>query len=172
MSRAFVRDSDDRPELPIARAASSLPEGAKNYITAGGLARLREELRRLVEEERAPLVAATDDVEAKRRLLALDARIQRLEEALLSSEVPETAADETVVRFGANVRIRRVDGVEDDYRIVGLDEIDLDRSWVSWQSPIARALLNARVGERVRFKFPSGEEELEIVRVSYAEPAA
>ena len=53
------------------------------------------------------------------------------------------------------------------YRIVGVDEIDLDRGWVSWLSPIAKALLNARAGERVRFKFPSGQEELEIVKVEY-----
>ena len=63
--------------------------------------------------------------------------------------------------------MRRSDGEEDCYRIVGVDEIDLERSWVSWASPIARALLNARVGERVRFKFPSGEEELEIMQIDY-----
>ncbi len=75
-----------------------------------------------------------------------------------------------MVRFGASVRVRRADGEEDDYRIVGVDEIDLDRSWVSWLSPIARALLNARRGQRVRFRFPSGEEELEIVEISYDAP--
>jgi transcription elongation factor GreB len=72
-----------------------------------------------------------------------------------------------VVRFGATVLVRRSDGEEDNYRIVGVDEIDLDRGWVSWLSPIAKALMNARVGEQVRFKFPSGEEQLEIVRVEY-----
>jgi transcription elongation factor GreB len=57
--------------------------------------------------------------------------------------------------------------VESTYRIVGVDETDIDRNWVSWLSPIAKALLNARVGQRVRFKFPSGEAELEIIRVAY-----
>ncbi len=88
MSRAFVRE-DDRPEPPLARPASALPEGAKNYITADGLARLREELRKLVEEERPPLLAATDDPDSKRRLLSLEQRRQSLEESLLSAEVPE-----------------------------------------------------------------------------------
>jgi len=168
MSRAFVRESDDRPELPIARQSSALPAGAKNYLTPGGAERFREELRKLVETDRPSLVSQGFDPEAKRQMLALDQRIQQLEEILQSAEVvstPEESAD--AVRFGATVTVRRHDGEEDSYRIVGVDEIDFERSWVSWASPIARALLNARVGERVRFKFPSGEEELEVLKVDY-----
>jgi len=168
MSRAFVRESDDRPELPIARQASALPAGAKNYLTPGGAARLREELRNRVETDRPSLVSHATDPEVKRQLLVLDQRIRQLEESLQSAEVvppPEGLTD--VVRFGATVTVRRSDGEEDSYRVVGVDEIDLERSWVSWASPIARALLNARVGERVRFRFPSGEEQLEIVKIEY-----
>lgn len=169
MSRAFVRESDDRPELPIARPASALPAGAKNYITRDGADKLRAELRQLVELERPALSGASEDPEAPRRLLVLDQRIAQLEESLGSAEVVEPPNDtEQVVRFGALVTVRRADGEEDEYRIVGADEVDLDRAWVSWMSPIARALINAQLGERVRFKFPSGEEELEIVRISYA----
>ncbi|MBI4660573.1 MAG: GreA/GreB family elongation factor [Verrucomicrobia bacterium] len=50
---------------------------------------------------------------------------------------------------------------------VGIDETDIDRNWISWLSPIAKALLNARLGQGVRFKFPSGEEELEILSIVY-----
>jgi transcription elongation factor GreB len=168
MSRAFVRESDDRPELPIARQASPLPAGSKNYLTSGGAARLREELRKLVESDRPSLVSQADDPDAKRQLLVLDQRIQQLEETVQSAEVVSPQDGPTdVVRFGATVTIRRSDQETDTYRIVGVDEIDLHRSWVSWASPIARAVLNARVGGRVRFKFPSGEEELEIVKIEY-----
>ncbi|MDQ3120056.1 MAG: GreA/GreB family elongation factor [Verrucomicrobiota bacterium] len=171
MSRAFVRESDDRPEPPIARPGSALPPGAKNYFTPGGANRLREDLRRLVEKERPALLARSPDPEAKRRLLILDQHIQQLEESLLSAEVvtPPAASARGVVRFGATVTVRHSDGEEDVYRIVGVDEIDLERSWVSWASPIAKALLNANLGERVRFKFPSGEEELEILKIEYEE---
>jgi transcription elongation factor GreB len=48
-----------------------------------------------------------------------------------------------------------------------VDETDIDRGWVSWLSPVAKALLTARRGDHVRFKFPSGEEELEIVNITY-----
>lgn len=172
MSRAFVREADNAPELPLARQASALPLGAKNYLTAAGAARLREELRHHVELERPALVAASEDAEAKRKLLALDQRIQQLEESLRSAEiVPLPGAHaRDAVRFGATVTIRRSTGEEDVYRIVGVDEMDLERSWVSWASPIARALTNAHVGKRVRFKFPSGEENLEILKIEYEEP--
>ena len=167
MSRAFVRESDDRPELPIARQVAPLPPGAKNYLTADGADRLREQLRQLVEVER-PRFAGLDDPDAKRQLLALDQRIQQLETSLQSAEVVSTSGGPAdVVRFGATVTIRRRDGEEDQYRIVGVDEIDLDRGWVSWASPIARALMNARRGERVPFRFPSGEEQLEIVDITF-----
>ena len=58
-------------------------------------------------------------------------------------------------------------GAKLTYRIVGVDEIDLNRGWVSWQSPIAKALLNGKRGQRIRFKFPSGEETLEILDIRY-----
>jgi len=171
MSRAFVRESDDRPEQPIARQASALPPGAKNYLTADGAQRLREELQRLVTAER-PSLAGLDDPEAKRQLLALDQRIQQLEAILQSAEVVNASDGPTdVVRFGATVTIHRQDGEEDQYRIVGVDEIDPDRGWVSWASPIARALMNARRGDRVQFRFPSGTEQLEIVDITFDAPA-
>jgi transcription elongation factor GreB len=72
-----------------------------------------------------------------------------------------------VVRFGAHVTVRESDGSETSYRIVGVDETDMDRNWVSWMSPIAKALLNRKRDERIRFKFPSGEETLEIIEINY-----
>ena len=126
----------------------------------------REELERLVEVER-PRLAATDD-DAKRQLQALDRRIHQLHDSLQSVEVvgpPAAPWDE--VRFGATVTVRDLRGSESRYRIVGIDEADVDRDWVSWLSPIARALLNSRLGQRVRFRFPAGEEELEIVGITY-----
>lgn len=63
--------------------------------------------------------------------------------------------------------MRQANGDESQYRLVGVDETDVDRGWVSWLSPIAKALFNARLGEKVRFKFPSGEEQLEIIGITF-----
>jgi transcription elongation factor GreB len=69
------------------------------------------------------------------------------------------------VHFGSTVTVRDGRGVESVYRIVGVDEADFERNEVSWLSPIARALMNAKVGQKVPFKFPSGATELEIVKI-------
>ena len=171
MSRAFVRESDfpQLPELPP--QLSPLPPGAKNYLTAGGARRLRAELRRLLDTERPRLAAAPlDDTDAKRELQVLDQRIRYLQESLRTAEVAEVAPGPAEsVRFGATVMVREKNGTETSYRIVGVDETDLDRNWVSWLSPLARALMNAKRGERVLFKAPRGAKELEIVGIDFEE---
>lgn len=168
MSKAFTRE-DDVPELPaVPRPISVLPPGAKNYLTPSGAVRLRGELERLVQSERPQLSAANDDPNIKRQLQVLDQRILQLQHTLQTAVVtgPPAVAD-NVVRFGAMVTVRERSGAESIYRIVGVDETDLDQNWVSWLSPIAKALLNAQVGQRVRLKLPGGDEELEIMAVRY-----
>jgi transcription elongation factor GreB len=169
VSKAFTRESDDVPELPaLLRQPSPLPPGAKNYLTREGAARLREELNRLIQVDRIQVSASPRDVDAKRQLQMVDQRIHYLQQSLRSAVVVSPpVAPEDRVRFGATVTVRDRDGAESRYRIVGVDETDLNRGWVSWVSPLAKALLNARVGQHVRFKLPSGEEELEIVGIAY-----
>jgi transcription elongation factor GreB len=169
MSKAFTRESDDLPDRPIVtRQPSPLPLGAKNYLTPDGAKRLQEELDGLVQVERPRIAALPDESESKRRLAGLNQRIHHLQQSLDAAVVaPPPVPPEDRVRFGATVTVRESNGDESSYRIVGVDETDLDRSWVSWLSPIAKALLNARLGQRVRLKLPSGEQELEIVSVVY-----
>jgi transcription elongation factor GreB len=169
MSKAFTRDENEGPDLPdILPTAPPLAPGAKNYITPEGAQKLRDELQRLVEVTRPELVDGRDDPDAKRQLARIDQRILQLEESLHAAEIVEPPTGEAaVVRFGAYVTVREANGSETRYRIVGVDETDLDNNWVSWMSPIAKALLNRKRGERIRFKFPSGEETLEIKDVRY-----
>ena len=169
MSKAFTRESDDSLDEPVrARPLSALPPGTKNYLTPGGAERSRQELERLVQVERPRVVAIPNEIERKLLLQSLDQRIRQLEQSLKSAIVvpPPTVLDDTV-RFGATVTVREPSGAPVRYRIVGVDEADSDRDWVSWLSPIARALLKARIGQRIRFKFPAGEKELEIAGITY-----
>jgi transcription elongation factor GreB len=169
MSSAFVREPEVPPLPELPPLVSPLPPGAKNYVTPGGADRLRGELARLVDAERPRLVAApADDVDAKHALQLLDQRVRYLQENLRNAEVvtpPPGPPD--MVRFGATVTVREADGTETRYRIVGVDETDLDRNWVSWLSPIARALHHARLGSKVTLKAPRGLRELEVVRIEY-----
>src|SRR5687767_11919162 len=120
MSKAFTRE-DDAPEEPILRPQrSSLPPGAKNYLTPVGARRLQEELDRLIQVERPRAVALIDVNDAKRELQILDQRISYLGQSLQSAEiVPPPAVSEDVVRFGATVSVRNKAGKKSQYRIVG-----------------------------------------------------
>ena len=164
MSKAFTRESDDAPDLPSpARPRSVLPAGAKNYLTPTGAARLREELDRLTQA-----VPANGD--RGRRGVEADPRIAQLEETLRTATVvPAPPPPWDQVLFGATVTIREKDGGEDTFQIVGADESDPAQDRISWLSPIASALLNARLGERVHIRVPDGEREVEVIAIRYEE---
>jgi transcription elongation factor GreB len=169
LSKAFTREENEGPEVPeLAPAASVLPIGSPNYITRAGADRLRDELTQLVETERPHLVdLAKSEPEAKRRLSILDQRVFQIEQSLGNAQVVSPPSKIERVTFGATVTVREKNGEESVYRIVGVDETDFDRGWVSWLSPIARALINAKIGQRVRFESPAGEQELEIIAITY-----
>jgi transcription elongation factor GreB len=107
--------------------------------------------------------AESEDPSSRRRQM----RMRQLQQILESAVVTGPPADRARVAFGARVLIRHLNGEEDQYRIVGVDESDPANDQISWQSPLARQLLGKAAGERFRFKFPSGEEELEIRSVEY-----
>lgn len=169
MSKAFTREDDSEELPPPPKRSNPLPPGAKNYVTPDGARRLRSELDRCLG--RRARCAADDSADAKSELQKIDLHIAALQSVLDTAVVaspPEPPWEE--VRFGATVRVRDNNGEETTYRIVGVDETDIDRDWISWVSPIARALLNAKLGQRVRFRVPAGESELEILSIAYDVP--
>jgi len=169
MSKAFTRESDDAPDVPLRpRRTSALPPGTKNYLTAAGASGLRDELNTLLNTDRPALAALSNDPAAKSRLAAVEDRAGQIQDTLRSAvvvEAPPGPHDE--VRFGATVTVRHRQGEETQYRIVGVDETDIDRDWISWLSPIAKALLNARIGQKVRIKLPGGDDELVILAIRH-----
>ena len=189
MSKAFTKETDDDglggDDAAEEAAEFQIPQGTKNYMTSAGAERLKVELRQLLHEERPALVKTVswaasngdssengDYIYGKRRLREIDRRIRFLTKRLEASEIIDPAAQKADrVLFGAKVTVRRVDSDDDErertYRIVGIDETDIPRGEVSWISPIARALLNAKEGEVVTLRTPGGEEELEILRIQY-----
>lgn len=147
MSKAFTREADDAPEPAAPARSSALPAGARNYLTAAGAHRLQGELERLLHVERPRLVAAGQPVRD------IDQRIQSLSTDLAGAEIidghhhhPDGA---TEVRFGAAVTVRDDDRRDRRYRIVGVAEAEPRRGCISYLTPVARALLGARVGDRV-----------------------
>ncbi len=185
MSKAFTRetDSDDDEEVGL----PPLPAGGKNYITPQGYAVLRAELFDLMDNERPRMVeivhwAASNGDRSengdyhygKKRLREIDRRIRFLTKRLEIAEVTDPSVHHGLeqVFFGATVTYVDEDDVKRTVTIRGIDEADSLKGEVSWISPIARALLKARVGDAVKLVTPVGVQEVEVVTVSYPAPQA
>ena len=116
-----------------------------------------------------------DYIYGKKRLREIDLRIrflnQRLENAVVvnNSDRIANGGDPEQIFFGATVQYCDSEGIETTIRIVGVDEVDLERGYVSWVSPIAKALIKAKVGDTVKIQTPSGLKEIDIVGVNYDE---
>jgi transcription elongation factor GreB len=161
------------------------PRQVKNYITPAGLQRLRDERRFLLTRERPAVTAVVawaasngdrsenaDYQYGKRRLRQIDRRIRFLTKRIDAAEVvdpelPRTGRAATQVFFGATVRYATAAGAERVITVVGADEVDLNRNYISWVSPLARALMKAGPGDRVTLHAPGGTERLEILEVRY-----
>src|SRR4051812_17618585 len=185
MSKAFTRE-DDAPDDDFDgdEAAEPLPSGSKNYLTPGGWRRMRDELTWLVKTERPNVTSVVswaaklgdrsenaDYQYGKKRLREIDRRIRYLTKRLEIAEVVDPAPREETdqVFFGATVTYANGAGEEQTVRIVGIDETDPGRHYVSWISPVARALIKAREGDTVNLHTPAGQQELEILEVRYEE---
>jgi transcription elongation factor GreB len=167
------------------RSVSAESSGPKNYITPGGLQRLKDELRFLLARERPAVTrvvawAASNGDRSenadyqynKRRLREIDRRIRFLTKRIDVAEVvdPEAARSgraATQVFFGATVCYADAAGAERQVSIVGVDEIDLDRNYISWMSPLARTLMKSAPGDSVFLRAPGRAERLEILDVRY-----
>ncbi|GMV21611.1 MAG: hypothetical protein AMXMBFR57_15600 [Acidimicrobiia bacterium] len=158
----------------------------KNYITPAGLQRLRDEHRFLMSRERPAMTAVVawaasngdrsenaDYLYGKRRLRQIDSRIRFLTKRIDAAEVVDPAAKRPAaaasrIFFGATVTYRDDGGTEQTVSIVGVDEVDINRRYISWMSPLARALMKAAVGDRVVLRAPNKTEHLEVLDIDYA----
>lgn len=157
---------------------------SSKYITPAGAKKLRDELDWLVTVERPRVTQQVADAAAlgdrsenaeyiygKRRLREIDRRLEflarRVEQLIVVSDPP---ADARRIAFGAWVRLEDEDGDEVEYRIVGADEFDPKRGWISVDSPVARALLGKHDGDEVTVQRPKGAASYTVVAVRYGDP--
>ncbi len=177
MSKAFTKETDDADDEGPDDDAPALPVGSKNYMTPVGFDALRAELRHLMRVERPKVVEVVSwaagngdrSENGKKRLREIDRRVRFLSKRLEAAEVvdPKQRTNFDQVFFGAKVTYATGDDVEHIITIVGIDEADVDKGQVSWISPIARALLKARVGDTVDIRTPVGHETIEVVGIDY-----
>jgi len=153
----------------------------KNYITPWGLNRLTTEREHLLKVERPEMTKTVawaaslgdrsenaDYIYGKKRLREIDRRLRFLGKRIEASVLvdPETITSEKV-QFGATVLIQTDEGEERTYYIIGEDEIDVAKGFISWKSPIGKSLLGKSVGDEVSIRIPKGELEIEIIKIKY-----
>jgi transcription elongation factor GreB len=156
----------------------------KVYITPACAEKFRQELKNLLYKERPQMVETVtwaasngdrsenaDYHYGKRRLRQIDGRIRFLQQRLETADVvdPEGQAEiaKGRVLFGCTVTVENEAGEERRFAIVGGDEIDTERGYISWTSPVGKALLGHREGDMVVVKTPGGDEALEVIEVAY-----
>lgn len=155
----------------------------KNYITPEGHAAIEAEFTELLKVERPALVKVVswaagngdrsengDYIYGKRRLRQIDSRLRFLMQRMDLAVIVDPAAQQGLekVFFGAWVTLYALkDDTQHTYRIVGKDELEPSLGYISWVSPLAKAMLGKQVGDIVKVNVPAGEEEYEILAVQY-----
>lgn len=184
MSKAFTKEPDEEVDDDFAEEDERAKNLGKQYITPAGFKTLSDELDQLWRAERPRVTreveaaAALGDrsenaeyIYGKRRLREIDRRLRFLKKRMENVTVVTAAPDQRDrVFFGAQVTCEDEDGAVLMYRLVGADEIDIAKRWISLDSPIGKALLGKRRGDLVTVQRPKGEVELSIVAIDY-EPA-
>lgn len=165
MSRAFVKENDlehagiDIPERPLSDEL--------NYVTPNGFKLLNETIDGL-EKERENLKQKKDDPIAKQKIVIVERDMRyfaaRIESAILTTSKDE---DHSIVLFGAKVTVEDDKGKILIFEIVGEDEADISKGKVSYLSPLAKALIGAKLDEEVTWEKPIGDTRLTIHKIEY-----
>jgi transcription elongation GreA/GreB family factor len=166
MSRAFVKESDDdlvAGELP----ERPLPPHA-NYVTAKGLELLHARVRELSEQHERLKRESDENSEARQKVREIDRDLRYFRAQLERATVVDTTNQpREQVHFGALVSIEDEEGDPHEFTIVGDDEADVAQGKISWASPLARAMIGAKVGDTVVWRRPAGETHVCIVDIRY-----
>jgi transcription elongation factor GreB len=181
MSKAFTKEAEGDNDDDGGGDESAAATRGSPYITPAGFRKLQEELEHLWRVERPRITsevataAAQGDrsenaeyIYGKKKLREIDRRVRFLSKRLDVVQVVEPSSEqEGKVFFGAIVTIEDEDEKRSTYRIVGTDEPDSNKGWISVESPVARALLGKRKGDVVTIQRPKGPTEVTVIAIEY-----
>ena len=166
MSRGFVKESDQE-ELPIVPPRADLPDGLVNYVTPFGYAELLEERNQMLLQRES--LQTTDENEHRIATNFIHAKLRLLDERIASAKIITLAQQpQDEVRFGATVSFQVDDkSTVDSYQIVGVDEANIAKHKIAYNSPIAKILVNQKVGDTAVLKLEKSVRKFKIVAITY-----
>ncbi len=166
MSRGFVKE-EDQEEVPMVPPRADLPEGVTNLVTQVGLDELLAEKQVLVDEKNN-----LDSLNEKEQRIAsnhIKAKLQLLEARIATAKVVNLQEQpQNEIRFGASVKLKiGATGKVQTFQIVGVDEANISKGKIAFTSPLAKVLINKKVGDKAVLKLAKGESVFEILEISY-----
>jgi transcription elongation factor GreB len=167
MSRGFVKE-DDQEEVPLIPPRAYLPEGATNFVTPQGMNQLLAEREMLVAEKNN--LTSTSENEKRIALNYINSKLQLLDNRIATAKtVNPNEQPQNEIRFGAIITLKTDESRGSrTLQIVGVDEADISKGKVSFLSPIARLVINKKVGDKVILKQDMKDILFEILSISYS----
>jgi len=166
MSRGFVKE-DDQEEVPIVPQRAYLPEGVTNFVTRAGMDQLLAEKEMLIHEK--DNLSSTNENENRIALNYINAKLQLLNNRIVEAKVIDLKEQpQNEIRFGALVTLKtEATGNIQIFQIVGVDEADIAKGKISFLSPLAKALINEKVGDKITLKRDREDIVFEIMDIAY-----
>jgi transcription elongation factor GreB len=166
MSRGFVKE-DDQEEVPLVPQRAYLPEGVTNFVTRAGMDQLLNEKQMLIHEK--DNLSSTNENEKRIALNYINAKLQKLNNRIAEAKVIDLKEHpQNEIRFGALITLKKeASGDIQIFQIVGVDEADISKGKISFISPLAKALINKKVGEKVTIKRTREDIVYEIMDIAY-----
>ncbi len=166
MSRGFVKE-DDQEEVPLVPQRAYLPEGVTNFVTRAGMDQLLDEKQMLIHEK--DNLSSTNENEKRIELNYINAKLQLLNNRIAEAKVVDLKEQpQNEIRFGALITLKtEASGDIQIFQIVGVDEADISKGKISFISPLAKALTNKKIGEKVTIKRTREDIVFEIMDIAY-----
>src|SRR5512133_3138890 len=166
MSRGFIKE-DDQEEVPIVPQRAFLPEGVSNFVTPAGMDKLLAEKQMLINERDS--LGNSNENEKRIALNFINAKLQLLNNRIAEARIVDLKEQpQNEIRFGATVTLKtRGSGKVQAFQITGVDEADIAGGMISFLSPLAKVLINKKVGEMVTLKRDREDIVFEIMEIAY-----
>jgi len=166
MSRGFVKE-DDQEEVPIVPQRAYLPEGVTNFVTRTGMDQLLAEKQMLIHEK--DNLSSTNENEKRISLNLINAKLQLLNNRIAEAKIVDLKEQpQNEIRFGALVTLKtEANSNIQIFQIVGVDEADIAKGKISFLSPLAKALINKKVDDRITLKRDREDIVFKIMDIAY-----
>jgi Transcription elongation factor len=166
MSRGFVKE-DDQEEVPIVPQRAYLPEGVTNFVTPFGMNQLLAEKQMLVDEK--DNLGSSSENEKRIALNYINAKLQLLNNRIAEAKIVNlNEQPQNEIRFGAMITLKTEASKNiQTFQIVGVDEADISKGKISFISPVAKSLINKKIGDKVVLKRAKEDIVFEILDITY-----